>query len=215
MSDELPLDVVIKPELVLPTLFDRERAALRNLIEVTARWGGAKVEIQTADDRILAIQAGRMLQQLVKKVEEFYKPIKQEIDKLKKPILDYERVDLARIKTVKDELALAVQEFDRTQRKAEAIVAKELGTDEDGMPIPSITPAAVQGKTRGVVNREKWTAEVTDFQALVNSVYGGWAPLQALEPNQEYLDRRADTDREGFHMAGVVAHKIEKVHFRG
>ena len=59
-----------------------------------------------------------------------------------------------------------------------------------------------------------WRAEVTDFPKLVQSVARGEVLMMALLPNESWLNKRADSDREGMNIPGVEARKTEKVHFR-
>lgn len=215
---------IIEPDLVMPSSFDRRAASLRAGVAMVLRHAEMVLasEMITAEDQQRAIEAGQLLQATTKAVAEFYKPVKQRIDQIKQPILDAERSETESLKSAKDRLGAAILEFDRRQQEAQQL-AQELARDraqDDGMtiegelPLPVIVPIQAPGKTRGKVPRATWRAEVTDFMKLVQAVAAGHVLPKALLPNGSWLDKRADTDREGMSIPGVEARETKKVHFR-
>jgi hypothetical protein len=212
---------VAQPELLMPTDFDIQQAALRHEVQTVLHLSAGIITagIASVDDYEKAIEAGRLLQVLAKSVTEFYRPIKQAIDHLKQPILDMEHADADAVSASKDALASAIQEFERVHAEADAehmqtMLATIPANAEGEMPAPAIMQNAIPAKMRGKVDRMRFHAEVVDFPKLVHAVDANEAPIVALLPNQRYLDKRADADREGFSIPGVVVHKTEKVHFR-
>lgn len=210
-----------EPELLMPTNFDIQQAALRHEVQTIRRLSDGIVAagISSMEDRDKAIEAGRLLQVLAKSITEFYKPIKQAIDKLKQPILDMEHADVDAVNASKAALASAIQEFERLQAEADAqrmqaMLAAMPADAEGAMPAPAIMQSTMPAKTRGKVDRKSFYAEVVDFPKLVHAVDTSEVPTIALLPNQRYLDKRADADREGLSIPGVVVRKTEKVHFR-
>lgn len=212
---------VAQPELLMPTDFDVQQAALRHEVQTVLHLSSGIVTagIASIEDREKAIEAGRLLQVLAKSITEFYKPIKQAIDHLKQPILDMEHADADAVSASKDALASAIHEFERLHAEADAqhmqtMLAAIPANAEGEMPVPAIMQSTIPAKTRGKVDRMRFHAEVVDFPKLVHAVDTSEAPIIALLPNQRYLDKRADADREGFSIPGVVVHRTEKVHFR-
>jgi hypothetical protein len=210
-----------KPELLLPTDFDLRQRALRRDMQTVLQDAAGIIDagIAGVEDRQKAIDAGRVLQVLAKNIVEFYKPIKHAIDTWKQPILDMEHADSESVKTVKNALASAILEFERKQAEADAqrrlaaVLTMPAGKEGE-MPTPVIVQTSLPPKTRGKVDRTCWNAKVVDLFKLIQAVAAKQVPSGALLPNESYLDKRADSDREGFSIPGVVAIKTEKVHFR-
>ena len=211
-----------EPELLMPSNFDRRLSSLRSDIARTVNHAQALCAhgILTVEDRDEVIQAGQLLQAMTKSVAEFYKPIKQGIDQLKQPILEMERADSESLKAKKDELGHLIQDFERRESETRAAAlkaAQEIAAQSQTpgeLPLPVIIPTTVPAKTRGKVERTTWKSEVVDFGKLIRAVAKGEVLSLALLPNQKWLDSRADSDREGMSIPGVVANKTEKVHFR-
>lgn len=83
-----------------------------------------------------------------------------------------------------DALALAQPEVAQAlQAEAQAVESRPLP------PTPTFRAPAL--KTAGVTDRLLRSAAVDDFQALVVAVLNGECPLDALEPNQTFLNQRA------------------------
>lgn len=75
-------------------------------------------------------------------------------------------------------------------------------------PPPPPPPPAV--KAQGVSTREKWTAEVVDFAALVRAVAAGRAPMALLSVNQSALNKQAEALKGELAYDGVKA-RMERV----
>jgi hypothetical protein len=210
-----------KPELLMPTGFDLKQTAMRQEMQAVVRYSAGIVDagIISIEEHEKAIEAGRLLQVMTKNITDFYKPIKQMIDRLKQPILDMEHADSDAVKIAKESLASAIQDFEHKQAEAEAarlqeaLAAAPKGAEGE-LPMPVIVQATMPAKTRGKVDRTRWDSAVVDFPKLVHAVDTSEVPIAALLPNQRYLDKRADADREGFSIPGVIARKTEKIHFR-
>ncbi|MEW6270484.1 MAG: hypothetical protein AB1689_14430 [Thermodesulfobacteriota bacterium] len=50
-----------------------------------------------------------------------------------------------------------------------------------------------------------WRAEVVDFASLVKAVATGAAPLEVLQPNQQFLDGLAAREKDALALPGVRA----------
>jgi hypothetical protein len=211
-----------EPELMLPTDFDVRVGRLRTDVERAVRYAeeALKDGITRLDQHDHAVEVGRLLQIMTKNVADFYKPIKQAIDQLKQPILDMEHEDVEALKTAKEKLGSLILDYEKRVADLEARLlaqaqAQAASEAKDGaIASPVIVQSAGPQKTRGKVERETWRAEVADIMKLVKEVAAERVPVAAILPNQSYLNKRADADREAFNIPGVVAHKVEKVHFR-
>lgn len=99
----------------------------------------------------------------------------------------------AKAKEVK---SLAAMGYIRESRKlAEALVEA---------PMVPVMPSPVP-KVEGLSKRTDWSAEVTDFKALVQAVASGSAPLEALSPNMTCLNALARAAKGTMSIPGVKA----------
>lgn len=211
-----------EPQLLMPIEYSRRLGELRGECAVILRFAESvtATEILSVEDRDRVIEAGRLLQAVTKNVAEYFKPIKQKIDLLKQPFLDAERREMEMLKVAKERCGAAVQEFEQRQKLAEQILLEQNQAlaarmaVEGELALPAIVQTAVPAKTRGKVERATWRAEVMDFPALIRAVAARQVVTMALLPNESYLNKRADSDREGMNIPGVEARKVEKVHFR-
>ena len=83
--------------------------------------------------------------------------------------------------------------------KADALLSKQVrvtAAETAGLAAP---------KVAGVSFRETWSAEVTDFLALVRAVAVGQAPVDALQANMVYLNDQARKLHERMTIDGVKA----------
>ncbi len=138
--------------------------------------------------------------------------------RLRKAITDYS-VEQTRLRRIEAEQAAAKLERERRERelKADALRAKaelapagraeylkELADAHEevaAMMVVGYTPAAP--KMDGVHTCERWSAEVTDFRALVQAVANGQADIALLQPNMPALNGRAKALRNPSHIPGV------------
>jgi len=75
------------------------------------------IKVDSVESAEEATKHGRLLQVAVKETEEFFKGIKQQIDKLKKPILDAEKEDVGAYDEAKKNLATQLTAWDAEQRR--------------------------------------------------------------------------------------------------
>ncbi len=216
--------------------------------ELRKEWGpivesGKDITITDVDSHELAVGHGRLLQQSSKNLEEFYKPIKKQIDALKKIVLDAEKADIGAITTVKDSLGQKVQAYNREQDRlhmeamriaaersrkeaeerkiADAIAAESEGFKEEAEKIlneialeePSIVQT-YRTKKSGEVEKTRWIAIVENLSLLVQAVADGKVPIMAIEANQAWLNKQATSFQSGLNYPGVTAKDETKVHFR-
>ena len=103
--------------------------------------------------------------------------------------------------------AAAQAEADGDGETAERILAQPLVVD---IPVPQpvfMPPVATTmpppAKVSGVSFRETWTAEVTDFRALVKAVAEGRAPLSLVQADESALGQYARSTRGTQKVPGV------------
>ena len=200
--------------------------------------------ITNADEAQEAANAGRMLRAGVKDYTEAFKAVKTRIDDVKKPVLAEEKEVIAPLEKEGTRLAGLVQVFQQEverkrqeeERKAReaaeaqaredallrAIEAEEAGSAEEAQAIleepiiagPVVLASPAPTKPTGSVTRTTYSAEVTDFKALVKAVAEGRVPLMALQANEQFLNQQAKSFGAGFSMPGVKLVENTSTHFR-
>ena len=179
------------------------------------------------------------LKALKQEIKETFGPMKRKTDAAHKEVVAQEKTLLAPIeaaeRTVKGQMSAYLQRCEQERRalqaKAEAEARKEEedrrleaaaaleaeGHQEEAERVLSepeveAPPPPVPGppKVAGVSHRDKWTAEVTDFAALVRSVAAGGAPIAVLTIDQASLNKLAETHKQGLEIPGVKV-RCEKI----
>jgi hypothetical protein len=237
--------VLMVPPTLLGPESEYEKARLflgKDIMPVVL--GAAKIEkVETVEDLELANGAGRVLQAAGKQVEEFFKPIKVQIDLLKDPVLEAERVlknsidfekkrlgalitayrqkeELARLKSEAEarEAAAAAERESILQRAVEAEAAGDIDTAVAILEEPVIPMVVAQRpspvKMAGQVGKVSYSATVTDFRALVRAVAEGKAPVQCLKADEQWINAKARLDKDSFLVPGVKLNKESSTHFR-
>lgn len=77
-------------------------------------------------------------------------------------------------------------------------------------PAPVVVPHVAPATAAGVSFRERWTASVADFPALVRAVADGKAPIALLAPDMSALNRHATAYKATAPIPGVVF-SVEKI----
>lgn len=203
----------------------------------------AGIEVKDEAGQERAVQHGRLLQAAGKNLEDMYKPIKQDIDAVKKIVLDAEKADLTAVNAAKTLLAQHVQAYTREmerlqaerrreeaaealrlaqeQKILDAIAAEQAGEKAEAeqilnevvMPLPSIVQNA-QVKVAGQVTKTTYAAEVTNLLQLVKAVAAGTVPIQALKADEVFLNSQARSFRQGLNYPGVTVKENTSTHFR-
>ena len=73
------------------------------------------------------------------------------------------------------------------------------------------TPISAATKIAGTSGVEFWHAEIQNFKALVDAVASGVVPIEALEPNQAWLNKQAAALKSNFNFAGVNAVSTQSI----
>jgi hypothetical protein len=240
-------------EIVLqvpPTILGPESDYEKRRIALKADADRALVEarkvtvVDSPDSLETANNAGRVLQAEGKEVELFFKPVKSQIDALKKPVLAAEKeladsIDVEKrrlgglITKYNQEIERQRQEEERKAReeaerqaREEALqraVELESAGDREGAeavleePIvaaPVVIQQAAPPKMAGQVGKTVYTCKVENVKELMKAVVEGKAPTSCFTLDQGWLNKKAALDKEGFNLPGCKLDKQSSTHFR-
>lgn len=98
---------------------------------------------------------------------------------------------------------LALERAARAEAKGDMARAEEILESVPQVPIPPPLLEPPVSKTKGVAKVTYYSARVTDLAALVTAVAAGEVPLDAILPNQAWLDRTAKALRQSMKYPGV------------
>ncbi len=202
---------------------DMYQLAAQELSKIKARY-------KAINDARLSIT--RPMDEAKKRVMAFFdqplKPLKAAESFLKKVMLDWDQKQ-ERIRQEKEAEARKAQEEARKKAEAEAEAARKKaeeaakGNDEQAAaearakaeeaqaqqealehaPAPVVMPDTP--KVKGLSKRQKWSAEVTDFEALVKAVAEGKAPITLLKVDQTALNGMARSLKDALNIPGIRA----------
>lgn len=179
------------------------------------------------------------LKALKQEIKETFGPMKRKTDAAHKEVVAQEKTLLAPIevaeRTVKSQMSGYLQRCDQERRALQAKAAAEARKEEEenrleyaveleeagnteearqvlDEPTVEAPPPPVPGppKVAGVSHRDKWTAEVTDFAAVVTAVAARQAPIAVLTIDQASLNKLAETHKQGLEIPGVKV-RCEKI----
>lgn len=238
------IELKLPPEILGPgSEYEERRLALRKDWQPVVE-RAKQVQVIDAATCEEAVNLGRTLQVATKEVETFYKPIKSQIDALKRPILAAENEDNLAISTQKNQLGSQITKFNAEQQRIRdeqervareaaekqaredalnrAIELEEAGQLEQSAAVLEETehaPAVIiqrtaPPRTAGQVGKTVYKARVDDPMKLIKAIAEGKVPMAAIEIKQGWLDRRADADKEAFDLPGCSLLKTQSTHFR-
>ena len=199
--------------------------------------------INSAEALENANNLGRMLQAGTKDSEAFFKPIKQQIDAFKAPVLEHEKKFASELDEEKRRLGGLIttynqeqerirQEVERAAREAAEAAAREealnraveldaAGDSEAAEAVleePIVAPVIIQQQAPqrmvGQVGKTTYSCIVTDVKALLKAVAEGKAPMDCFTLDQGYLNKKAALEKEGFILPGCKLDKQNTTHFR-
>lgn len=198
-----------------------------DLIQSAAALESLSVQIDTAEQRVIAADQLGRVKGLAKAIEEARKAMKKPFDDAAKEVQAFftPRIDaLAATETAikrgmlkfDDEQAriareAAAKEAERVRKEQEALAAKAAKLEASGKTEQAdamrenaaaivAAPVAVAEpvSTAGTSKRTIYSAKVTDLMALVKAVADGRAPLNVLAPDQKVLDGMARALKDAF-----------------
>ena len=240
---EAALTLVIPASIVGPeSEYEKRRAALKTATDNLVKQAEAITVVDSVESAKMATDAGRVLQAQSAEVERFFKPVKSQIDALKKPVLESEKSMAQAIDESKKRLGGLIQQYTAEQERirreeerkareeamraaqeeqlARAVELESEGRSGDAEQILQeqvYVPVAIQTeapKMAGTVGRTIYKCRVDNFKALVKAVADGLAPIQCLVADESYLNKRANLDKDGFSMPGCSLVKNSNTGFR-
>lgn len=170
---------------------------------------------------------------LKRKIEGYFKDLKDPINKAKDEILKKEKEALAPVDQAVALLGPAMSAFtmeqERQRRVAEqkaqaeakrladeatlnAAVEAEQGGDVEGSAAILDTPAPIAPvsvpkfeEAKGLHDRTTWKAEVLNLRSLIEGVIAGKVPITAIEANTTVINQAARAMKQEFNWPGVRA----------
>jgi hypothetical protein len=223
--------------------YDRRRILLKKDVDQLVLDAKKVTAVTSAEEEENANNAGRVLQAEGKEIENFYTPLKRQVDSFKAPLLAHEKelalpVDAEKkrlgglLTTYNQEIERKRQEEERKAREEADRVAREeqlaraveleaagdLESAEAVLEEPVFSPTIIQSvatlKPAGQVGKTVYLAKVLDFNKLLKAVMDGKAPRQCITVDQGYLDGKARLDKDGFDVPGVQLVKTAGTFFR-
>ena len=223
--------------------YDKRRIALQKDINQLVLDASKITQVTTPEELGLANNAGRVLQASTKEVELFYKPLKQQVDAFKAPLLQHEKEFAGPVEAEKRRLGALIttynQEQERKRQEAERVAreaAEQAARDEAlaraveleaagekeaaeqllNEPIqaaPVVIQQEAPTRMAGQVGKTTYKCVVTDVKALLKAVANGQAPM-CFVIDQGWLDKKAALDKDGFSLPGCRLDKQVSTHFR-
>lgn len=148
------------------------------------------------------------------RVMALFKPITERLEAtercLKGLMADFERSERERLAEVERQRR-ALMEAEQARLRAEAEAAREQGNEleaeileETALVMPSPAPLEAE-RPSGISVQTRWSAEVVDLRALLQGVLDGVIPLEAVTPNQTFLNGAARSLKAALNWPGVRA----------
>ena len=223
--------------------YDKQRLALRNEYAQVILEAQKITVVDSPEAFEKANSLGRILQAGTKDAETFFKPIKQQIDGFKAPVLahekefanpldaekrrlgslitaynqEQERIRQEQERAAREDAERAARE-EQLQRAIELESAGEPEAAEAVLEEPIMAPVVIQQeapvRVAGQVGKVTYSATVTDFKALLKAVVEGRAPLQCVVADESFLNGKARLEKDGFSVPGVKLNRTAATHFR-
>lgn len=237
--------VLVRPGEILgpDSEYEKKRLAIKTEYSQVVLEAKSITTVGSLEELERANNFGRLLQVGSKEIEAFFKPVKQALDSLKKPVLEHERQMASELDTEKRRLGSLItvysaeqerlrQEAERAAREeaekaareeqlARAIELESAGEAEAAEAVldepvysPVVTRSTAPVRMAGQVGKTAYSATVTDFKQLVKAVMEGKAPWACIVADESYLNSKARLDKEGFSVPGVQLNKESGTHFR-
>lgn len=198
-----------------------------DLIQRAAALESLSVQIDTADQRVVAADQLAKIKGLFKAIDEKRAEMKRPFDEGSREVQAFFKPRLDALTTTEGAIKRAMIKFDdeqeriarenaakeaeRVRKEQEALVAKAekleaRGKSEQAEAVRENAAAIVTApvavaepiKTAGTSWRVTYSAKVTDLSALVKAVAEGRVPLNVLAPDQKVLDGMAKALKESF-----------------
>lgn len=141
---------------------------------------------------------------IVKSTKLAYDTSRKERDKFLKPLDEADSY-----------LKRATTDYDDAQREKQAAKIEQAVESGNEEQVQRIVERAEDRRVEGVSYRDNWRAEVTDLLALVKAVAAGKITLDALMPNEVWLNVQARALKNSLAVPGVRAVNNRVQNIRG
>ena len=188
-----------------------ERNVTRTLKPLDARW--LKVErLKDNDHAEEADSAGAVVKALIKEIAAKRKEITRPLDASKKAVMAQAKTASAPLEKLEKHLKFLIREREaelraiemkaaekkakRLEKKGDYSLASDIREEAENAPVMHLAHSKV---------RDAWSAEVLDFMELLKAVVAGKVPLEAVMPNDVWLNAKArDLKSPHLDIDGVV-----------
>jgi hypothetical protein len=224
--------------------YEKRHIALKKDIERLVLDASKIKQVTTPDELEYANNAGRVLQSSTKEVEDFYTPLKRQVDAFKAPLVQHEKEFSVPLGAEKKRLGGLVTtynaEVQRKQQEAkwvareaaesaareealnraveiEATEGKEAAEqflEEPIMAAPVVIQQEAPSRMAGQVSKLTYSCKVDNVKELMKAVANGQAPMQCFVIDQGWLDKKAALDKDGFNLPGCRLEKNSSTFFR-
>jgi hypothetical protein len=224
--------------------YDKRRLLLLSEHQKTVEAAKIITSVETPEQAELATEIGRTLQGQIQESEMFFKPVKSQIDDIKKPVLEAEKKDITPMQAEKVRIGSLLTAYsrkvaaerERVEREARAAADRaaqeaqldraieleaegDIGQAEAVLEDAPIAVAVVTGRSApvqvaGQIGRKTYRAEVTNLLELVKAVAAGKVHIGALKADESFLNKQANAFRESFDYPGCRLVVEAKTHFR-
>jgi hypothetical protein len=224
--------------------YEKRYIALKNDVLQLVEAARNVKRVTSPDELELANNAGRVLQASAKEVEGFYRPLKQQVDAIKAPLLAHEKEFVSSVEAEKRRLGGLITEYNREvirkkeeeERKAREEAEKEetektllravelesagdIDAAEQVLNAPIVAaPVVIQReaplKMAGQVGKTRLVVKVTDPKAIYIAIAEGKLSMECAPINTAWLNKKANLEKQGFDVPGCVVEQESSTYFR-
>ncbi len=223
--------------------YDKRRIVLKKDVEQLVLDAKKITAVTSAEEEENANNAGRVLQAEGKEIENFFKPLKLQIDSFKAPLLRHEHEFADPIEAEKKRIGVLItgwkqqcarekEERDRQAREeaekqaredqlARAIELEASGDAEAAEQVleepifaPAVTLSAAAPKLAGQVGTSKLKVTVKNAKEVYKAIAEGKLSMECAPINVTWLNKKANLEKQGFAVPGCVAEPDYGTHFR-
>jgi hypothetical protein len=241
---EAALVLNVPAELLGPSSeYERRRLVLKKDVDQLLLDAKKITAVTSAEEEENANNGGRVLQAESKEIENFFKPLKQQIDNLKAPLLRHEHEFADPIEAEKKRIGVLItgwkqqcarekEERDRQAREeaerqaredqlARAIELESSGDKEAAEQVleepifaPAVTLSEAAPKLPGQVSTSKLKVTVRNAKEVYKAIAEGRLSMEFAPIDVGKLTKKANLEKQGFNVPGCVAEPDYGTHFR-
>jgi hypothetical protein len=238
------LVLTIPPTLLGPgSEYERRQVALKKDVDRLLTDARKITQVTSAEEEENANNAGRVLQVESKEIENFFDPVKRQINDFKAPVLQHEHECADPIEAEKKRIGslitawklkcrreqeekdrIAREEAERQAREDQLNRAIDLESSGDAEaaaqvleePIfaPAVTLSPAAPKLAGQVGTSKLKVTVKNAKEVYKAIAEGKLSVECAPINVAWLNKKANLEKQGFNVPGCIAEPDYGTHFR-